>query len=190
MISDKLLNPRSIAIIGGSDDITKAGGKVLKNLLGGGFSGKIYVVNPKASVVQGFPAFHDVSLLPETDMAILAVASKYCPAIVHTLAHEKKTGGFIILSAGFSEEDEEGAALEREIVETVSRTGGSLIGPNCIGYLNNNYHGVFTEPIPKLSRQGIDLYPARGPRRYSFLRQLSQVDFPSQVYGQWATAPR
>ncbi|MBE0677340.1 MAG: acetate--CoA ligase family protein [Bacteroidales bacterium] len=162
MISDKLLNPRNIAVIGGSDDITKAGGKVLKNLLGGGFHGEIYVVNPKADVVQGIPAFHDVSLLPETDMAILAVASKYCPAIVRALAHEKKTGGFIILSAGFSEEDEEGAALEREIVETVRQTGGSLIGPNCIGYLNNNYHGVFTEPIPKLSRQGIDFISGSG----------------------------
>ncbi len=153
MISDKLLNPRNIAVIGGSDDITKAGGKVLKNLLAGGFNGEIFVVNPKASAVQGLPACHDVSQLPETDMAILAVASKYCPAIVRVLAHEKKTGGFIILSAGFSEEDEEGAALEREIVETVRQTGGSLIGPNCIGYLNNNYHGVFTEPIPRLSAQ-------------------------------------
>lgn len=162
MISDKLLNPKSIAVIGGSDDITKAGGKVLKNLLSGGFSGEIFVVNPKASVVQGIPACGDVSHLPETDMAILAVASKYCPAIVHTLAHEKKTGGFIILSAGFSEEDEEGAALEREIVETVRQTGGSLIGPNCIGYLNNNYHGVFTEPIPRLSARGIDFISGSG----------------------------
>jgi len=162
MISDKLLNPNSIAVIGGSDDITKAGGKVLKNLLAGGFSGEIYVVNPKASLVQGISAFSDVSQLPETDMAILAVASKYCPAIVHTLAYQKKTGGFIILSAGFSEEDEEGAALEKEIVETVSKTGGSLIGPNCIGYLNNNYHGVFTEPIPRLSARGIDFISGSG----------------------------
>lgn len=162
MINDKLLNPRSIAVIGGSDDITKAGGKVLKNLLAGSFSGVIHVVNPKASVVQGIPAHGDVSQLPDTDMAILAVASKYCPAIVRTLAHEKKTGGFIILSAGFSEEDEEGAALEREILETVRQTGGSLIGPNCIGFLNNNYHGVFTEPIPKLSQQGIDLISGSG----------------------------
>ena len=162
MINDKLLNPKSIAVVGGSDDITKAGGKVLKNLLAGGFSGKIFVVNPKASVVQGIKTCADVSLLPDTDMAVLAVASKYCPAIVHTLATEKKTGGFIILSAGFSEEDEEGAALEREIVETVTRTGGSLIGPNCIGYLNNNYHGVFTEPIPRLSAKGIDFISGSG----------------------------
>lgn len=162
MINAKLLNPKSIVVVGGSDDITKAGGKVLKNLLGSGFHGEIFVVNPKASVVQGIPAFADVSLLPDTDMAILAVASKYCPAIVHSLAYEKKTGGFIILSAGFSEEDAKGAALEKEIVETVRKTGGSLIGPNCIGYLNNNYHGVFTEPIPRLSARGIDFISGSG----------------------------
>jgi acetyltransferase len=162
MISAKLLNPKNIAVIGGSDDITKAGGKVLLNLLSGGFSGEIYVVNPKASVVQGIPTFADVSLLPETDMAILAVAARHCPAIVKTLAYEKKTGGFIILSAGFSEEDEQGAALERSIVETVRQTGGSLIGPNCIGFLNNNYHGVFTSPIPRLSAGGIDFISGSG----------------------------
>jgi acetate---CoA ligase (ADP-forming) len=162
MISDKLLNPRSIVVVGGSDDIAKAGGKVLKNLLAGSFRGDVYVVNPKAPNVQGLKAYADVSLLPETDMAILAVAARFCPAIVKTLANEKGTGGFIILSAGFSEEDEEGAAFEREIVDTVNKTGGTLIGPNCIGYLNQNYHGVFTEPIPRLSSQGIDFISGSG----------------------------
>src|SRR5512139_829020 len=121
MISDKLLNPRSIAVVGGSDDITKAGGKVLKNLLAGSFRGDVYVVNPKAPDVQGLKAYADVSLLPETDMAILAVAARYCPAVVKTLANEKGTGGFIILSAGFSEEDEEGAAIEKASVETIDK---------------------------------------------------------------------
>jgi acetyltransferase len=111
--------------------------------------------------VQGLKAYADVSLLPETDMAILAVAARFCPAIVHTLAEEKGTGGFIILSAGFSEEDEEGAAIEREIVETINK-GGTSIGPNCIGFLNQNYHGVFTEPIPRLSAQGIDFISGSG----------------------------
>ncbi len=162
MISDKLLNPRSIVVVGGSDDITKAGGKVLKNLLSDGFDGEIYVVNPKASEVQGIDTFADVSMLPQTDLAIIAVAARFCPAIVSTLAYEKGTGGFIILSAGFSEEDEDGAALEREIVDVINITGGSLIGPNCIGLLNNNFHGVFTEPIPRLSLQGIDFISGSG----------------------------
>mgnify|MGYP001222634196 CR=1 FL=1 len=162
MISDKLLNPRSIVVVGGSDDVTKAGGKVLMNLLKGGFGGKIYVVNPKADVVQGIKAFADVSLLPQTDLAIIAVAARHCPGIVRTLATEKETGGFIILSAGFSEENEEGAALERDIVDVINKTGGTLIGPNCIGFLNKSYHGVFTEPVPRLSDGGIDLISGSG----------------------------
>ena len=162
MISDKLLNPRNIVVVGGSDDISKAGGKVLKNLLGGCFKGDVFVVNPKAPVVQGLKAYADVSLLPQTDMAILAVAARFCPAIVRTLAEDKGTGGFIILSAGFSEEDKEGAAIEREIVETIDKAGGTLIGPNCIGFLNQNYHGVFTEPIPRLSSEGIDFISGSG----------------------------
>jgi len=144
MISAKLLNPKNIVVVGGSDDVTKAGGKVLKNLLNGGFGGDIYVVNTKTPVVQGLRAYADVSLLPRTDLAVIAVAARYCPGIVRTLATEKGTGGFIILSAGFSEENEEGAALEKEIVDIIDRTGGTLIGPNCIGYLYNNYHGIFT----------------------------------------------
>ncbi len=162
MINAKLLNPKSIVVVGGSDDVTKAGGKVLKNLLTGDFPGSIYVVNPKATVVQGLTAFADVSLLPRTDLAVIAVAARYCPGIVRTLATEKGTGGFIILSAGFSEENEEGAGFEKEIVEIINGTGGTLIGPNCIGYLNKNYHGVFTEPIPRLSQQGIDFISGSG----------------------------
>ncbi len=162
MICDKLLNPRSIVVVGGSDDITKAGGKVLKNLIAGGYRGEVYVVNPKSKIVQGLEAYADVSLLPRTDMAIIAVAAHFCPGIVRTLAFEKETGGFIILSAGFSEEDEEGAVLEREIVWIVNKVGGTLIGPNCIGYLNNNYHGVFTAPIPRLSTKGIDFISGSG----------------------------
>ncbi|HCM59449.1 MAG TPA: CoA ligase [Bacteroidales bacterium] len=162
MINAKLLNPKSIVVVGGSDDVTKAGGKVLKNLLSGGFTGDIFVVNPKAPVVQGLTAFADVLMLPRTDLAVIAVAARYCPGIVRTLATDKGTGGFIILSAGFGEEDEEGTALEKEIVDIINSTGGTLIGPNCIGFLNNNYHGVFTEPIPRLSPEGIDFISGSG----------------------------
>nr|MCU0410747.1 CoA-binding protein [Bacteroidales bacterium] len=162
MISDKLLNPKTIAVIGGSDDVTKAGGKVLKNLLGCGFRGEIFVVNPKARLVQGVTSYPDVPALPQTDMAVIAVAARFCPDIVRTLARDKKTGGFIILSAGFSEESKEGAALEHEIVDIIKSTGGTLIGPNCIGFLNVNYYGVFTEPLPPLSPSGVDFISGSG----------------------------
>lgn len=162
MINKKLLCPNSIVVIGGSDDITKPGGKVLKNLIESGFRGTISVVNPKSPVVQGIKAYADVESLPQTDMAILAIAARFCTDAVKTLANKKGTGGFIILSAGFSEESREGALIEKEIVSIIDSVGGSLIGPNCIGFLNNNYNGAFTLPIPALDNKGIDFISGSG----------------------------
>lgn len=162
MINQQLLNPRSIVVIGGSDDIQKPGGKVLKNLIDNNFKGQLYVVNPKVDSVQGILSYRDVKDLPQVDLAILAIAAKFCPETVEILTKQKETRAFIILSAGFHEENEEGAKLERQIVDTINSVGGSLIGPNCIGVLNPNYAGVFTTPIPKLDAQGVDLISGSG----------------------------
>ncbi|MCA1756602.1 MAG: acetate--CoA ligase family protein [Bacteroidales bacterium] len=162
MINQKLLNPSHIAIIGGSDDHSKPGGKVLRNIIEGGFSGELRVVNPKCDLVQGIKSYRDVRELPATDLAIIAVAAPWCRDIVSILAEEKGTGGFIILSAGFSEEDEAGAELEREIVRIVESAGATLIGPNCIGFLNHNYNGIFTSPVPQLNSAGVDFISGSG----------------------------
>lgn len=162
MITQQLINPKSIVVIGGSDDVQKPGGKVLKNIIDGGFKGNLYVVNPKLDEVQGVKSYRDVNDLPQVDLAIMAIAAKFCPPTIDILANKKSTRGFIILSAGFSEENEEGAKLEQQIVDTVNKTGGSLIGPNCIGVLNPNYNGVFTTPIPKLEQNGCDFISGSG----------------------------
>ena len=162
MINKQLLNPRSIVVVGGSDDIHKPGGKVLKNLIDGQFGGELYVVNPKLDEVQGIKSYRDVKDLPEVDLAIMAIAAKFCPPTIDTLTKEKNTKAFIILSAGFSEENEEGAKLEAEIVEKVNAVNGALIGPNCVGVLNQNYNGVFTTPIPQLDPQGVDFISGSG----------------------------
>ncbi|GHV43077.1 acetyl-CoA synthetase [Bacteroidia bacterium] len=162
MINFKLLNPQSIVIVGASNDVTKPGGKVLKNLLKSNFKGQIFAVNPKESDIQGIKCFPKVEELPQVDCAILAVAAKYCPAAVETLAYQKNTGGFIILSAGFSEENDAGAQLEQQIVETINKAGGSLIGPNCTGFLNTNYCGAFDAPIPPLNPQGVEFITGSG----------------------------
>ncbi len=162
MLAPELLAPRSIAVIGGSQNVHKPGGKVLKNILDGEFGGDVYVVNPKEDTVQGVPAFSTVAALPQVDLAVLAVAAEHCPAAVETLCEEKGTRGFIVLSAGFSEESEAGAALEKRMVQAVERVGGSLIGPNCIGLLNPSYNGVFTTPIPKLEPGGCDFVSGSG----------------------------
>ncbi|NVO18168.1 MAG: acetate--CoA ligase family protein [Bacteroidetes bacterium] len=162
MITKQLIQPNSIAIIGGSNEITKPGGKVLKNLVDHEFPGKLYVVNPKESEIQGFPCFNNVSDLPETDLAILAIAARFCPETVEILARDKGCRGFIILSAGFHEESEAGGILENQIVETCNKYGASLIGPNCIGMMNPHHASVFTTPIPKLDSKGVDFISGSG----------------------------
>ena len=162
MINNKLLNPKSIVVVGASNDVQKPGGKVLKNLLASNFKGIVYAVNPKEEEVQGIKCCHKVEDLPEVDCAILAIAAKYCPATVDVLALQKQTGGFIILSAGFGEENEVGATYEKHIVDTINSVGGSLIGPNCTGFLNTNYCGAFDAPIPTLDAHGVDFITGSG----------------------------
>lgn len=162
MITKQLISPKSIVVVGGSNEIKKPGGKVLKNLIDGDFKGQLYVVNPKLDEVQGVKSYKDVRDLPNVELAIIAIAAKYTLQTVEILAKTKNTKAFIILSAGFGEESKEGAEIERKIVEIIDSVGASLIGPNCIGLLNTNYNGVFTTPIPKLDSKGIDMISGSG----------------------------
>ncbi len=162
MITSQLLHPASIVVVGASNNVHKPGGAILKNLLSGGYAGELRAVNPKETEVQGLAAFADVKELPDTDLAILAIPAVLCPDVVEVLAAEKQVKAFIILSAGFGEETPEGAALEDRILETVNRYGASLIGPNCIGFMNSWHHSVFSQPIPQLHPQGVDLISSSG----------------------------
>lgn len=162
MITPQLLAPRSIVVVGASNDIHKPGGKVLKNIIDGGFSGNLYVVNPKEAEIQGIRSFQHPGDLPQVDLAVIAIAAKFTLATVETLAHEKGTKAFVILSAGFSEEGEEGRVLERAIVDVVTKAGASLIGPNCVGILTPAHHSIFTEPIPILDAKGVDFITGSG----------------------------
>lgn len=162
MINRQLLQPESIVVIGGSNNVHKPGGAVVRNLLGGGYCGTLRVVNPKEDEVQGIKAFHDARELPPTDLAILVVAAKYCPDYVQLLAAEKHVRAFIIISAGFSEETHEGAELEQRILDICQEYGCALIGPNCIGLLTRWHHSVFTKPIPQLNPKGVDFISGSG----------------------------
>ena len=103
-----------------------------------------------------------VNDLPQVDCAILCIAAKFCAQTVDVLAKEKGCKGFIIISAGFSEESHEGAEIEKHIVDTINSVGGSLIGPNCTGFLNVNYAGCFDTPIPTLDPKGVDFITGSG----------------------------
>lgn len=157
----QLTNPSSIAVIGGSNNIHKPGGKIVLNILEGTFKGKLYVVNPREKEVQGVPSFPSANELPDVDLAVLAIPAPSCLEAVEILTR-KGTRAFIVISAGFSEEGEKGKEMEQKMTGLVERVEGTLIGPNCIGVITPKYQAVFTTPIPKLSPEGCDLVSGSG----------------------------
>ncbi len=183
MLHKNLLQPKSIAVIGGSDNLESPGGRVLKNLIDHHFKGEIFVVNPKKEEVQGVKSYSNVTEIPKVDLAIIAVAAKYIVEIVTVLTEQKNTKGFIIFSAGFSEKDTQGAELEKQIANLISNSGGSLLGPNNIGLINTNFAGVFTTPIPKLDKNGVDFISGSGATAVFILEASASIGLTfSSVY--------
>ena len=162
MVNRELISPKSIVVVGGSNNIHKPGGRLVRNLLDGNYKGDLYVVNAKETDVQGVRAYHDVADIPETELAIISIPSHSCLPVVTTLAREKGVKAFIIISAGFGEETHEGGVLEEQILQVVNEAGAALIGPNCIGIMNTHYHGVFTQPIPEFHPEGVDFISSSG----------------------------
>ena len=162
MINQQLLNPKSIVVVGGSNNVHKPGGAVVRNLIQGNYKGTLRIINPKEDEVQGIKVYHRADEIPDTDLAILVVAARFCPDYVEYLAANKQVRAFIIITAGFSEETKEGAVMEQKILATCEKYQCALIGPNCIGLLNNVHHSVFTKPIPKLHPQGVDFISGSG----------------------------
>lgn len=162
MINEKLFKPESIAVVGASNNIMKPGGKIVKNLTEHSFQGELFVVNPKEKEIQGIPAFASEEELPDVDLAILAIPAQFCLPVVQTLASQKNTKAFIIISAGFGETSKEGKKLENQIVEVVNRYNACLIGPNCIGVMTPHHASVFTTPIPPLTPHGCDFISGSG----------------------------
>jgi len=162
MINRQLLDPHNIVVVGGSNETYKPGGKVLKNLLGGGFKGDIFVVNPKEIEVQGVKSYKSIYDIPDVELAVIAIPARFCIDVVDVLANKKNTRAFIIISAEFSEQGHEGKIIEDKIVAIINRVNGVLIGPNGIGVLTTKYHGVFTEPIPVMDPKGVEFISGSG----------------------------
>ena len=183
MLHKKLVQPKSIVIVGGSDNIHGPGGRVLKNLLDHQFSGQLIVVNPKKTSVQGVKSYHHIKDIPEVDLAIIAIPSRFIVDTVKILTEQKNTRGFIIFSAGFSEKDTEGVILEQEVVSLIDKAGGSLLGPNNIGLINDHYTGVFTTPIPKLDKKGVDFISGSGATAVFIIEAAQSIGLTfSSVY--------
>ncbi|MEA4968200.1 MAG: CoA-binding protein, partial [Bacteroidaceae bacterium] len=161
-VTKELVNPRSIVVIGASNDTTKPGGAVLRNIIEGDFKGSLYVVNPKEDEIQGVKCYHNVNEVPQVDMAVIAIAAKFTEETVRVLAQEKGTKAYIIISAGFGEESNEGKELEKRIVKIIEDNNGSLIGPNCTGIFTPFHHAIFSKPFPKSSSKGVDFITGSG----------------------------
>jgi len=133
---NSIFNPHRIALIGVTTNPNSVGGKVLINLVSGGFRGVVYPVNPENEAVMGIPCFPDIKSLPKVpDLAIICTPAEKVPAIIHECG-ESGIRGAIILSAGFKEIGEEGKKLEIKI-QTIRKKFPDMrvIGPNCLGII-------------------------------------------------------
>jgi len=171
------LAPRSIAIIGASDNRNKVGGRPVDYLQRFGYPGKVYPVNPARQTVQGLPCYPDVAALPEApDLAIVAVAgAAVADAVRACAARGVRTA--IVLSSGFGETGTEGLAQQAEIAAVAARAGMRLVGPNSQGLANfgngavANFSTMFTQlppqdgPVAIVSQSG-----ATSAALYSLLR--------------------
>ncbi|HEX7378355.1 MAG TPA: bifunctional acetate--CoA ligase family protein/GNAT family N-acetyltransferase [Pirellulales bacterium] len=133
---NKIFRPRSVAVIGASDQPGKVGHTLLQNLRSGGFDGPIHPVNSKRSSVQGLPAVANVAALESPpDLAIICTPAATVPDVVRQCG-EIGTRGVIIISAGFREVGAEGRALEERVREEAARFDGlRIVGPNCLGII-------------------------------------------------------
>jgi len=137
-----LVRPRSIAIVGASDDFTKIGGRPIKYLLKHGYRGKIIPVNPKYKEIAGLPCYPRVSDVPgDVDQAILIVANHLIFDILDECA-AKGVKAATIFSAGYAEAGEEGKAAQLRLRDFARERGIRLCGPNCLGVVNIN-DGIF-----------------------------------------------
>ena len=133
---DRLLRPRSVAIVGASDKPGALGASVLSNLARNGFSGDIHLINPKRAEIGGRPCLPSVDALPDgVDAAVLAIPRAAVLDTVKALA-ARNVGAAVIFSAGFAEGGEEGLAEQREIGRIAAETGLVVEGPNCLGMTN------------------------------------------------------
>ncbi len=133
-----LVVPKSIALIGASASPDKIGYQILNNLVSNSYDGQIYPINPKGGEILGLEVKNSILAIDgEVDLAIICIPSFLVVNVLNECA-EKKVKGVIIITAGFSETGDEGVKLQDQIVEICQKAGISMLGPNCLGLINND----------------------------------------------------
>ncbi len=155
---DKIMKPKSIAVIGASTKEHTIGSDIMKRLQEYDFNGKIYPVNPKGGIIEGLQAYTSVSEIPgEVDLAIIVVNAKF---VLDTIdqCHAKGIKGLCIITAGFKETGKEGAEAEKALLAKVREYGMRCVGPNCLGVVNTHpdvrMDGCFAESLPERGNIG------------------------------------
>ena len=151
-VLDKIMKPKSIAVIGASTKPKTIGSEIMQRLRDYKFNGKIYPVNPKGGIIEGFQAYTSINEVPEeVDLAVIVVNAKF---VLDTIdqCHQKGIKGLCIITAGFKETGKEGAELEKQLLQKVRDYGMRCVGPNCLGVLNTNDNvkmdATFAESLP------------------------------------------
>ncbi len=147
------MNPKSIAVVGATNRPGSVGLAVFRNILTAGFQGVLYPVNPKAKYVQSVKAYPKLEDIPdEVDLAVIIVPAKIvCPILEE--AGQKKVKGGVVITAGFKEIGGHGVELENSVKEVIAKYDICLIGPNCLGVINNSdkvrMNASFATKMPK-----------------------------------------
>ncbi|MEQ8516317.1 MAG: CoA-binding protein, partial [Chromatocurvus sp.] len=136
----RLFEPDSVVVVGASDRLDAVGGRVLRNILDGGFSGQVYPVNSRRTAVQGLRAYPDISATgANPELAVIAVPAMDVPGVLRDAAASGVTAA-IVLSAGFGEQAEDGPAQQRLLVEIAREHRIALLGPHTLGVLRPSWH--------------------------------------------------
>ena len=151
-ILDKIMKPKSIAVVGASTKPKTIGSEIMQRLRDYKFNGNIYPVNPKGGMIEGFQAYSSIAEIPgEVDLAIIVVNAKF---VLDTIdqCNAKGIKGLCIITAGFKETGKEGAEMEKQLLAKVREYGMRCVGPNCLGVLNTNpevmMDATFAESLP------------------------------------------
>ena len=132
---EPIFAPRTVAVIGASEDAGSVGRTLLWNLLNNPFGGTVYPVNRERASVVGVEAYPNLAAVPEpVDLAVIATPAAGVPDVISECV-EAGVRGAIVISAGFREVGEAGAELERRIIERARRGRLRLVGPNCLGVM-------------------------------------------------------
>ncbi|MBS7633155.1 CoA-binding protein, partial [Candidatus Bathyarchaeota archaeon] len=161
---DKIFNPKRIAVIGASDKEGSVGARLIRNLVGVGYTGVVYPVNPFRPTVQGITAYPSVTKIPwQIDLAIIATPAHTVPQIVEECG-KAGVAGAIIISAGFRETGKEGEVLENQILELKNKYSMRIIGPNSLGIMR-----------PKIKLNATFANKTAMPGRIAFISQSAAL---------------